>query len=316
MTLLSDLTTEALERDSNNGWTREQVTAIPEHRDPDLLKPFKRAYLAPASLSIRDTKTRKIVGRPVANGEVSRIYLRRVMKNAFEAGGSKMLAKRIPWRKEALQFLDRGPAYYFAGQIGGPFELVDISACYASLYMRLTLDMTYRPDTHPPILGMGKGAFPDAAQWMQAKGPRNAAWGSMLRPTGREWRHGELVENAYPNSLFAPDLRGIVLDAAHAIAVEAKDTFGALSWAVDGGCFRPTKGREFTEWLKERWGLTAILKAEGPGWMFGPSSYSIGPITTADVKAGRALQWPASNSLRNQGERQRSWLADVFKERS
>lgn len=315
MTLLQDLTTEALDRDGEGGWTREQVTEIPEHRNPDLLKGFERAYLTPLSLTIKDTRTRKVIGADVSSGEIGRLYLKRVMRQALEAGGSKMLATKVPWRHDALQFMDRGPAYYFAGQLGGPFELVDITSCYASLYTRLTIDMTYRPETNPPLLGLGKGAFTDRAEWMKVKAPRNAAWGSVLRQRGREWRRGVLIEEAYPNQFFAPDLRGIILDAAHAIALEAKETFGALSWAADGGCFRPGEGQRFIEWLDATWGMSADVRAEGPGWMFGPTSYSIGPVTTADVKAGRAIQWPETDNLRRQGDFQRSWLADVFNQR-
>jgi len=315
MTLLSDLTTAALTRDDQNGWTREQVSEIPEHRNPDLLKGFEHAYLTPMSLTVKDTRTRKVVGAEVSSGEIGRLYLKRVMSQALEAGGSRLLARKVPWRKDALQFLDRGPAYYFAGQSGGPFELVDITSCYGSLYTRLSLDMTYRPETNPPLLGLGKGAFTDRQEWMKVKAPRNAAWGSVLRPRGREWQNGLLIEDAYPNQYFAPDLRGIIFDAAHAIALEARETFGALSWAVDGGCFRPGDGQRFIEWLDATWGLTADIRAEGPGWMFGPTSYSIGAVTTADVKAGRAIQWQETDTLRRQGEHRRSWLADVFNQR-
>lgn len=315
MSLLTDLTTEALSRDDKNGWKRETVSEIPEHRDPDLLKSFEHAYLTPTSLTVKDIKTRKVVDAQVSSGEIGRLYLKRVMKQGLEAGGSKLLSQRIPWRREALQFMDRGPAYYFAGESGGPFELVDISSCYGSLYTRMTIDMTYRPETNPPLLGLGKGAFTNREEWMSVKAPRNSAWGSVLRRRGREWRHGVLVEDAYPNQFFAPDLRGIIFDAAHAIALEAKETFGALSWAVDGGCFRVGDGQRFIQWLEQTWGLTATVKAEGPGWMFGPTSYSIGPVTTADVKAGRAIQWKETDTLRRQGERQRSWLADVFNQR-
>lgn len=314
MTLLSDLTTEATDRDGNSGWTRECVTSIPEARDPDLLKPFKRAYLSDNSLAVLDTRTRKVIGPAVTNGELSRLYLKRVMANGAEAG-SQILKKRVPWRREALQFADRCPAYYFTGQVGGPFELVDVTACYATLYSRLTLDLTYRPDTDPPLLGLGKAAFLSPGEWLTAKGPRNAAWGGVLSRHIREWRHGQPVDNLIPNRFFAPDLRGIVYDASHAMALEALEKFGAISWAVDGGVFRPGEGRAFAAWLESAWGLHAEVRAEGPGWLFGPVSYSIGPVTTKDVKAGRAIQWSEADTLRRQSEWKRQWLADAFKQR-
>lgn len=314
VTLLEELTTEANDRDDVGGWTRETVKVIPELRNPDLLKPFKRAYLGPHSLTVMDTKTRSVVGGGVTHGELSRLYLKRVMKTGAEAG-SQVLKKRIPWRRDAMQFMDRHPAYFFKGQTGGPFELVDITACYATLYSRLTLDVTYRPETDPPLLGLGKAAFLDAGEWLTTKGPRNAMWGSLLSDHVREWRHGEPVDDRVPNRFFAPDLRGIIYDAAHAIALEATETFGALSWAADGGAFRPDEGQDFSRWLWDDWGLNATVRAEGPGWLFSPMSYSIGPTTTKDVKHGRAIEWQETDLLRHQGSRQRRWLADIFKQR-
>ena len=316
MTLLESLTNEALSRDAESGWTRERVSEIPERKNPGLLKSFKRAYMSDLALTIKDTKTRKVIDAEVSKGEVGRLYLKRVMGNAFEAGGNKLLAKKVPWRREALAFVDRGPAYYFAGQTGGPFELVDIKACYASLYTRLTIDLTYRPDTNPPLLGLGRGIFVQREEWMKAKPQRNAAWGGLLQPRGSEWRYGTLMEDAYPNPFFAPDLRGIVFDAAHAIALEAREKFHSISWSVDGGCFRPGEGQRFIEWLHAAWGLEAEIRAEGPGWIFGPNSYSIGSVMTADVEAGRAIVFPETDTLHRQSERHRSWLADVFNQRS
>jgi len=316
MTLLEELAAEVITHDLDCGWTREQVTDLPELRNPALLAPFKRAYLTSYSLTVKDTRRRKIVAMPISNGEISRHYLKRVMAEGLEAGGSTFLAKRVPWRREALQFQDRGPAHYFAGQTGGPFELIDITACYASLYTRLTLDMVYRPGTDPPLLGLGKAAFPRASEWIETKAPRNALWGSVMHRGAREWRHGEPVDNAFPNQFFAPDLRGIVFDAAHAIAVEARDRFGALSWAVDGGCFRPGEGQAFSHCLSRTWGLEAQLLAEGPGWLFGGMSYMVGGVSTLDVEKGQAHEGAASNNLRPQSDWHRSWLADIFRERA
>jgi len=310
MTLLEELQTEAIDRDVEQGWARETVESLPEMANPDLLAPFARAYMGEKSLTVKDTKTRKIVDDDVAPGEVSRLYMKHIMG---EADG--LLARKIPWRREALQFVNRRPAYYFAGQCAGPFILVDIKSCYATLYSRLTLDITYRPECSPPLLGIGRGVFYRVDEWLEVKGPRNALWGNLLRPRIREWRHGEPVDDALPNRFFAPDLTGIVLDACHAIACHAREN-GALSWAVDGGVFRPEEGLAFVEWLWLSFGLVAEVRAEGPGWLFGATSYSIGPAVTEDVKKGRAHQWEETDHLRKVSKKQRSWLGDVFKERA
>jgi hypothetical protein len=315
MTLISDLTIEATERDLEHGWQRESVKAIAELKNPELLKPHAHAYLSDTSVTIRDTKTRRVVGGGITNGELARRYLKRTMSEGAALGNPKLL-RCVPYRKEAMQFMERRPAYHFAGQTGGPFTLVDIKACYATLYSRMTLDLVYRPETNPPLLGIGRAVFPQASEWLETKGPRNALWGTLLNQTGVEWRHGTRTENAYPNQFFAPDLRGLVYDAIHAIAQEAIHSFGALSWAVDGGCFRPEEGRAFAEWLADSFGLTAEIRAEGPGWLFGPTSYQVGPLVTLDAKKGQARQGVVADSLRPQGDYQRRWLADVFKGRS
>lgn len=316
MTLIDELTAEATNRDMERGWTRQTVDSLPEVRNPELMRPYAQAYLSNQSISVKDSKERRIVAKSVADGELARLYLKRTVKQAVESGGPQMLTRRVPYRREALQFTDRHPAYFFAGQCGGPFELVDITACYASLYTRLTLDLTYRPGTNPPILLVGKASFPRGEEWVQTKSPRNAMWGNLLKPRGTEWRFGEPVADAYPNRFFAPDLMGIVLDAAHAIAIEAVTTFGALSWAVDGGCFHDGQGREFIQWLETSFGLEAQVRAEGLGWLFGATSYSVGSTVTQDVANGRAHEWPEMNRLRKISNRQSRWLGDIFKERS
>ena len=308
MTLIDELTTEATTRDMERGWTREVVESFPELRDPELLKPYKRAFMGEKALTIMDTKKRKVVGQSVSNGQLARLYAEGIMKRDDD-----LLSRRVPFRKDSLQFTDRRPAYYFAGQCAGPFVLVDIVSCYATLYSRLALDMTYRPDTDPPLFGLGRGYFPRVNEWIEAKGPRNALWGGMIRPRVGEWRRGEPVE-AFPNKFFAPDLTGIVLDACHAIALEAVKR-GALSWAVDGGAFRPDEGREFVEWLGNAFGLRAGIRSEGPGWLFGATSYQIGPMTTEDVRKGRAHEWPETNNIRAMKPKQRAWIANIFKER-
>lgn len=305
MTLLTDLADQALSRDSERGWNRQTVERIPEVHDPELMKPYAHAFLSKRSISVRDDRTRRIVGQEVADGELARLYLKRTLEEAQRP--------KVPFKRPALEFTTRQPAYHFEGEQGGPFELVDISACYASLYCRLALDLTYRPDSSPHVLVVGHATFPDNAEWRQSKGPRNALWGNLLKPRGSEWRFGVQVDDAYPNRYFAPDLTGIVLDAAHAIAGQAVNKYGAVSWAVDGGCFRPGQGRAFIEWLSGSFGLTATVRAEGPGWLFGATSYRVGAEETADVKKGRAHVWPRMTRLRP--IRWSRWLADVFKER-
>ena len=157
--LIDELKEEAQTRDAERGWTRQIVDRLPEIRDPSLLEDYARAYMGESALTVIDTRTRKIVRTDVSNGEIARLYMKSIMHEEKD-----FLAKRVPYRKDAAQFLDRRPAYYFAGPTAGPFVLVDVTACYASIYSRLTLDLTYRPECDPPLLGLGRGRFPRSAE--------------------------------------------------------------------------------------------------------------------------------------------------------
>ena len=169
MSLLDDLQRAVLTRDQERGWQRQVVSSLPEVRNPALLAPYAHAFLGAGAVTIRDTRERRVIGRPVSPGEIARTYVKTIMSQ-----GDDMLSKRIPWRRPALQFMDRRPAYWFSGPTPGPFVLVDIAACYATLYSRLTLDVTYRPECNPPMIGLGRGHFPRREEWLSAKSSRNA----------------------------------------------------------------------------------------------------------------------------------------------
>lgn len=306
MTIIEELRAERLRMDAERNWVREAVTVVEEFRDPALLAPYRRAFISPASASIADSRTRRTIGGQVTPGEMARAYLRRVLDGR----------RAVPYQRQATALCDRRPGYYFSGARTGHLALVDVRACYASIYSRLSLDVLYRPESRPPIVAVGRMPFPARNEWLSAKAPRNAAFGNLLRPRICEWRYGVPVEDAAPNRFFAPDLQGMVIDVTHCVAQETRALFGTSSWAVDGGTIPAERADEWIDWLAERWGLTGEVRASGGALLFGPTSWRIGDTQTRDVEHGRPHAWPATDSIRPLPTRLRDELAAVMKGRA
>lgn len=321
MNLLDELHGAIAARDAAGGWERRKVGTIRAWGNPSLLAPYKRAWVGPYSSVVLDTRRREVVGEKVSNGEIARAYLRRAMAEAAEAEGRERLARRVPVTAYARK-LHADPAipYFYerppSGLDGwpGPFALVDVVACYASIYSTLTLDMTWRPDCDPPLVGLGRIPFPRAEEWRQVKGPRNALLGCTMRPTVTEWRHGAPLEGRIPNRFYAPDLHGFVLACVHQIAWAATRRFGAVTWSTDGGMFRPEHGRAFVGWLRATWGLEASIRTEGPGFVWSPNCWSVGGQETADVAHHGARVWEPYDSIRPLSERAAGLLARTVRE--
>ncbi|MHB1474980.1 MAG: hypothetical protein ACYCV4_15435 [Dermatophilaceae bacterium] len=72
MTIIDELETEILDRDEAGHWKREAWHSLPEVRHPERLAPYARAFLGSQSLTIMDTRERRVVGGGVTPGEISR----------------------------------------------------------------------------------------------------------------------------------------------------------------------------------------------------------------------------------------------------
>ncbi len=231
MPLLDELREAVVARDEANGVERQHVEpgpgdVLPEFRRPELLAPYRRCWVGPRSLVAweRRRRLRRIVDDFTA-GELARAYLRLAYPE-----------RAVPRSRVAAAFGDRNSAYFFAGGVQvGRWALVDVDACYASIYSRLTLDVVYRPECDPPYLALGRYGFPRRDEWLALKKERNALAGSLKRRYLPEWRFGKRCE-ASPNRWYAPDLWGAVLDIAHSVAAETREQFGSVSWSVDAGC--------------------------------------------------------------------------------
>lgn len=334
MTLHASLLAEASRRDAA-GWQRELVPVVAQYQDHTLLRPFKRAFCSPVSCSVLDLRKRFVLDvAPVPPGEMARLYLRRTLHEAAEGLSERSIYhKRVPYRRDALQFTDRRmPFYYWAGEqvndTARQWAMVDIRHCFASIYLRTGLDPVYRPEGSPPLFGLGRAPFPCPDEWdamtawvqfhhkrppVELPAPRNALVGTCWRERLTEWRRGVEAVDAVPNHFFAPDLRGFISDVCHGIGQESVRLFGAVSWAVDGGAVPLERAEEWCAWLSARWSLTGTIRTSGPGYIWSAISWRIGPVVTRDAGRGCARRADASDGIRHQDDKRRDWLAAVMR---
>ena len=300
--LLDELASRVLDSDGNGGWKRTVVDDLPELHRVELMGSYRQAWLSPTKLTIRDTREKRVVGGGVTSGEVAREYLRDTL-----AGRPS-----VPYRRDAMALTNRKPGYFFAGQTVGSLALVDVDACFASIYGRLTIDVVYRPATRPRLIGLGTHPFPRTDEWMVAKKPRNSAYGALVNPHLSEWRKGRHVEVS-PNNFFAPDLVALIMDVTHSIAQETREKFGLVSWGVDGGIIPEDRADEWVTWLRERWAMGGSVRARGVGKAYGAVSWRIEDAMTLDVEHGHPHAWVEADTLRRLPGDLRDQLAELMR---
>lgn len=342
MSLIEDVQRLSDLRDDDFGWRRQEVAHIPEISRwgvprVERLRQWRRVFVArpneltglQGGITVVDTRTRRVKGARYTPGELARSYMRQCMAAAFASlppysKRGKLIRRRIPWRRDALGLIEgRSAPVFFDRQAhdhlaraGTLWALVDVRACYASVYSRFGLDPVWRPQCDPPLLGLGRIATLRAREWAELKGPRNAVFGMCWPQTVRELRFGA-DRDAGPNRFFAPDLVGLTLDITASIAIESIETFGAIMWHTDGGVIPLDYLEAWCGWLPDRWGLEPRVVATGAGWVFGPASHRVGDHMTRDVEQGRARVAPNSYPLGPAPRRYiRDLLADAMRSRA
>lgn len=175
--------------------------------------------------------------------------------------------------------LARRPPLYFDGPLDDEPDLVyvDLVRAYWSIYTRTTLDVFYDGGSAPR-----KGLLPflDTEELGQHKLLRNALLGLQHRQWRRGIDHGEHFREVVPPHRRRPDLWGLVMDVLELVAWDARN-LGACYWHTDGGIFRHSDlAADFIVRLREAFGLTATIRAAGPGWVHALGSFKIGNFQT------------------------------------
>ena len=214
---------------------------------------------------------------PFTPGELARTWLK-------QTAADHQRRTLAPTLTDQDGMLKIPPALYFTPTHGrdGEWVMLDVRACYWTLYSRLPLDSVFRfRPGRAPLFARGTVTISDRdrRQVGADKLIRNAAWG-ILRSSGIRWfLNGKAQQAQAPNRLGTPMVVGAVMAAVHAAAREAIDA-GAVCWLTDAAICRPDRVDAIRDLLRDRWGLDAVVKASGAGRLYGCGDYRIGPVET------------------------------------
>jgi hypothetical protein len=183
----------------------------------------------------------------------------------------------------------QAPLYYDGTTHEGDFAVVDIDACYPSLYLPVGMAPRFFPDL--PALGLSRlsgDGPPDwdrPAEWLAGpKAARNALVGiTMTRGDTLEWlERGKVCHKKAINDCYSPSLAAWCVWCVGAVAVDLVRRFGFVTWATDGGV-APTG--ELADaaivHVRDMWGLTATVRARGLGRVWNATTWAVGDHETA-----------------------------------
>lgn len=210
-------------------------------------------------------------------------------------------------RLDHPSLLERRPPLYFDCPVASDHLVyVDLDRAYWQIYTRTTLDVVY-DGTRPPYPGVV--TFLDAKRLGEDKLVRNALLG-MLR---REWRsyldHGHAGREKIGPWRRRPNLWGLVMDCLELVAWAARDG-GASYVHTDGYIFAHRDlAEEFIATAKDLYGLTASVRAEGDGEVWGLSSFRLGDHATSRQHPGQRVD-TMINAPHDLADGLQQWLRD------
>ena len=291
--MISELISSCVERTEELGQRRISCDVVKEwHRNRKRIDETPRLWLGglsafePQPLKGRPYAGTRYVDKdvwPVTPGEVSRHWMRLY----GERLGQKVKIVSRKYQKDIFAALSAPCFFSPPEERGGPWAVVDIDACYFSLYNSMYFDLDFSPFTQR--CGFGKFPAEPSVELKESKTVRNALFGNLLVERLGELRFGKSACQT-PNNIFAPGLASYVWLTCHAIAQEARERFGFISWSTDGGICRPEDAEAFIAYLYSRWHLSASVRSSGPGYVWGHNSWSVGGVETKDVSDGRCTQ--------------------------
>ena len=230
----------------------------------------------------------------LTKSELAREYLKYVLAEAKATGK----VGRCPKSYEAYL---KYPAslYYQPGPLNGrhrgQFAYVDISQAYWTIHRTATIDMSFNPGQWAL---MGRAEYRDVAEVSAYRELRHAIPGSLALGTMQLFRYGQQEETDFKGSFFYPGIVGYTMHVMHSIAREVIDNFGAMMVLTDAYIVPAQYADLVVDFLRERWGVEAIVKAEGDGALYGLNVYQVGNHRTGHAPARwtSASQWKYTSS--------------------
>ncbi len=319
--MIAELIHSCCERSEELGQERRSCDMLKEwHRNRKRIEETPRLWLGGLSAFVPEPKKgqphagTKFVDDeswPVTPGEVARHWVREY----GEKIGQKVKIVSRKYQSEIFHSLSA--PYFFTPpkDRGGPWAIVDIDACYFSLYNPMYFDMEFSPFTQR--CGLGRFPAGPSSDLKESKTIRNALFGNMLTARLGALSFGELPppNKCAPNNLYAPGLASYVWLTCHAIAQEARESYGFISWSTDGGICRPETAERFISFLEDKWHLSASVRCIGPGYVWGHNSWSVGGMETKDVTDGRCTAHRALEQSKFVRPETVDWLANLRRER-
>lgn len=221
----------------------------------------------------------------ITNNELAREYLR----CCLEAKEGKIA--KCPRRNESYLSLP-ATLYYEGGRKQGSYAYVDISSAYWTIHKTATIDMRYEPGQW--VL-TGGAPYRDVDEVTAYRGLRHAIPGSLKISEMQIFRYGEGQDCSFKGKFSYPGIVGYCMHVMHAIAREVIDHFGASMILTDAYIVPQDRAQELVRFLWERWGVGAVIKAQGSGALYGLNVYQVGPHPAG--RSGHApVRWTTAKS--------------------
>lgn len=165
---------------------------------------------------------------------------------------------------------------------------IDIKSAYWSILQISGWRVDYYPGRWL-MRGQGVRDFPfQDPDHRPQKIARHALVSSGVMGELSQWRPRDrtIVSIKAGNPLINSQLIGLVHDVLHSIAVQARRA-GAIYTATDGYICPNTKTMMKVDQIIKDWGLVGRVKAYGPGEVYGPGAYRVGPVKSRSPARGR-----------------------------
>jgi hypothetical protein len=271
---VADLMERVAKQDADGGWSRytREPDVIAQLAGPQPDHPYQgRRFHSGDSLSLPELRLRYVSMdspyAPYTAGELARAWLQTILER--NDTGRLSTAAYIGGEKF-------GPSLFFdpPADRGGEWVMIDVKACYWTLYSRLDFDCRFRYLHDFVEYNPGRIRVPDEDKpWVGTEKPlRNAAWGAMS--TERiQWTENGVTHSKPARSRFrAPGLTQAVLAQIQAVATECRIA-GAVMFLTDAAVCRPELLEPIAA-VFARWGL-AWDRKEPPVYLYGLGDYRV-----------------------------------------
>lgn len=176
------------------------------------------------------------------------------------------------------------PIFYVGGRIeSDDLAYVDLSSAYWQIYSGTTYDPGIAIRDHEILILPGRiDLDAEEMDWFRDdKRARNGVIGMARMRWRTVARFGRMERTQASAPTQSPGLWGYVALVLGAVALEARDQFGAVAVLTDGYVVPGHRAEELIRYLHERWHLDARVAGRGPSILMAHGRYRIGKKKSA-----------------------------------